>query len=549
MLDKKLRDSLRQVVGEDRLLDDPDTLRLYSGDLYSEGARCAAVLRPRDEVSLAAALRATTAAGLAVVPRGGGLTYVTGYTRAVPGHVVVDTADLNRIVEVNAADRYITVQAGVTWKQINDALSPLDLRLPFFGTFSGAGATIGGGLSNGAMFLGSARYGSAAEIVLSLQVALADGTLLETGQMGIERGKPFYRTYGPDLTGLFVHDAGALGIKTRATFRVMRKPAHLDYLSFLVPDVGGAIRILSDIARDDLVEEIYIVDPIRTRMRLKDGSIAADLSMLAKVVGQERGLLRGLKSGIDLIRGGRDFLDQDLYSVHMVCAGRSEGAVAADVAAARAIGASHGGTEIPNSIPKAGRAEPFPDLGGVLGTEGDRWVALNCKVAHSDAERLVAETEAVFARHAQAMKDAGVVVTLLISGMSNHVFSYECVFRWFDSWLPLHRSVHPKLRKFSEPRTNEAAREVIARVRQAIVDCFHDLGAASTQIGRTYRYFDALKPAPREMLRSIKALVDPDNLMNPGALGSFAEASHSRLASDGRSQQAPSPTTDPREGV
>ena len=521
MLDRTLRDSLRQIVGDERLLDDTDTVRLYSGDLYSEGAPCAAVLRPLDEESLAAAVSAVTRARLAIVPRGGGLTYVTGYTPVSPGYVVVDTADLNRILEINAGDRYITVQAGVTWKQIHDALSPLGLRLPFFGTFSGAGATIGGGLSNGAMFLGSARYGSAAEIVLSLQVALANGTLLETGQMGIERGRPFYRTYGPDLTGLFVHDAGALGIKTRATFRLIRKPAHLDYLSFLVPDVGGAIRILSGIARDDLVEEIYIVDPIRTRMRLKDGSIVADFSMLAKVVGQEKGLLRGLRSGIDLIRGGRDFLDQDLYSVHMVCAGRSESAVAADIAAARAIAATHGGTEIPNSIPKASRAEPFPDLGGVLGTEGDRWVALNCKVAHSDAERLVAATEAIFARHAEELKEAGVVVTLLISGMSNHVFSYECVFRWFDSWLPLHRAAHPRIRKFAEPPTNQAAREAIGRVRQAVVDCFHDFGAASTQIGRTYRYFDALKPAPRQMLCSIKATVDPDNLMNPGALGSF----------------------------
>ena len=522
MIDAALRASLCRILGEGRLRDDEESLRLYSGDLYQEGARCAAVLRPGDEASLAAAVREATRANLSVVPRGGGLTYVSGYTPESPGYLIIDTGDLDHIIEVNAEDLYVTAEAGTTWRQLYDALAPLGLRLPFFGTFSGAGATIGGGLSNGAMFLGSARYGSAAEIVLGLHVVLADGTVLQTGQMGVGHSKPFFRTYGPDLTGLFVHDAGAFGIKSRATFRLIRAPARLDFLSFLVPNVTAATHILSDIARDDLVEEIYIVDPVQTRQRLKDASIVADLTMLAKVIGQEKRLLRGLKSGIELIRGGRDFLDADLYAVHMVCAGRSEPAVAADVAAARAIALRYGATEIPNSIPKASRAAPFTDLSGVLGTEGDRWAALNCKVAHSDAERLLAATDAIFARHAAEMKDAGVVITLLISAMSNHVFSYECVFRWFDTWLPLHRSAHPDLSRYTEPPVNLPARALIARVRMEVVDCFHDFGAASSQIGRTYRYLDGLKPAPREFIRSIKALVDPGNHMNPGALGAIA---------------------------
>ena len=96
--------------------------------------------------------------------------------------------------------------------QIYEALKPLGLRLPFFGTFSGRGATVGGGLSNGALFLGTARYGTSAEIVLGMQVVLADGSILHTGQTAISTAKrPFTRTFGPDTTGLFTHDAGALG--------------------------------------------------------------------------------------------------------------------------------------------------------------------------------------------------------------------------------------------------------------------------------------------------------------------------------------------------
>ena len=84
--------------------------------------------------------------------------------------VAIDTSGLDRIIKISPEDLYITVEAGVTWKQIYEALTPLGLRLPFFGTFSGARATVGGGLANGALFLGTARHGTAADCVVGLQV-------------------------------------------------------------------------------------------------------------------------------------------------------------------------------------------------------------------------------------------------------------------------------------------------------------------------------------------------------------------------------------------
>src|SRR5690606_7106147 len=145
--------------------------------------------------------------------------------------------------------------------------------------------------------------------------------------------KPVYRSFGPDITGLFVHDCGAFGIKTKATLRVISAPQDLGYLSFLFATIDQAAQAMSEIARRDLVEEIYIVDPIRTRQRLHEGNLLGDLKMLGKVVGKEKGLLRGLQSGLELIKGGKNFLDQDLYSLHMVCAGRSRAAVDSDLTA------------------------------------------------------------------------------------------------------------------------------------------------------------------------------------------------------------------------
>src|SRR5438270_4744904 len=121
---------LAQAVGAENLFTDLDDRRWYSTDLYEAGALCAAAIRPQDKQSLARAVGMATSAGYAVVPRGGGLTYVGGYTPVREETVVVDVSALNRIVEVAPDDMFITVEAGVTWKEIYEALRPRGLRLP-----------------------------------------------------------------------------------------------------------------------------------------------------------------------------------------------------------------------------------------------------------------------------------------------------------------------------------------------------------------------------------------------------------------------------------
>lgn len=512
--------TLGQAVGAQNLFTDLEDREFYSTDLWSAGPTCAAAVRPLDPASLARAVGAATAAGYAVVPRGGGLTYVGGYTPDREKTITVDVSALDKIVEISESDMYITVQAGVTWKQIYDALKPLGLRLPFFGTFSGAKATVGGGLSNGALFLGTGRYGSVADIVLGLQVALADGTLVRTGQASVEGGKPFFRTYGPDLTGLFVHDSGALGIKTEATLRLIRMPRETDFLSFGFDAIEDAIAAACEVSRCELGEENYIMDPTKTQLALAGSDLASDARILAGVVTQSGGVLKGLKAGVDLVRGGKHFADK-VYSLNITCAARSRAALEADMAEATAIAARFNGRVLPNSIPKANRINLFPPVNGVIGPEGDRWIALNAKVAHSDAQKIYDAAEAVIARHREALDARGVKVSRLLTLMSNHAFSYEPVFNWKDAWLPQHkRAAEPQwLAKFTEPADDSETRALISVVRDELVDLFGSFGAASGQIGRTYHYLASLKPETRTLVEGLKRLVDPKGLMNPGALG------------------------------
>jgi D-lactate dehydrogenase (cytochrome) len=512
--------SLAQAVGAENLVVDLAERRFYSTDLYSQGEICAAAVRPQDSAALARAVGLATGAGYAVVPRGGGLTYVGGYTPTRAKTITIDVAGLNRIVEISAADMFITVEAGVTWKQIYDALKPLGLRLPFFGTFSGAQATVGGGLSNGALFLGTARYGSAAEIVLGLEVALADGALVRTGQAGVVGAKPFFRAYGPDLTGLFVHDAGALGVKTQATLRMIRAPGETGYLSFGFESANAAIAAACEIARSELAEEANIMDPAKTRLALGGGSVSSDVAVLAAVSREAGGGVKGLVAAAEVARAGKHFAD-DVHSLNLVCAARSRSALEADMVEAERISFGFGGRRLPDSIPRANRANLFPPLNGVLGPQGERWVALNAKVAHSDAQALYDAAEAVLARRAREMEKAGVRVSRLLTMMSNHAFSYEPVFTWLDAWLPQHRRApEPRhLARFSEPAANPVALALVDSLRAELVELFARFGAASNQIGKTYRYLSSLHPETRALVRSLKTIVDPHGLMNPGALG------------------------------
>lgn len=523
-----LSTQLETLLGTGSVLRDENTLQLVSSDVYSAGAYPAVLcVRPSSVDALAEAVKAITSAGFNISTRGGGMTYTGGYPPAEPDTVVVDMSALNRIVAVCEDDLYITVEAGVTWQQIHETLTPMGLRLPFFGTFSGAVATVGGGLSNGAVFMGTARYGGVAEIVLGMEVITAEGHTIITGQAGFRNGRPFYRTYGPDMTGLFVHDSGALGIKTRATLRLMRTPAHLDFASFMFANQLDAVAALSEIGRTEAAEEAYLFDPHTSRRNLSESDLRSAVKSLGRVVrGSGKGLgglAKGLREGAKIVASGRNFIDADAWSLHLVCAGRSDAAVEHDMVIVKRIAEKAGGVTIPDSIPRAVRSAPFGPVNAILGPKGERWLALNAKVAHTDAPQLIGEINELVASYKQRMEATNVAVSFLSMVMAAHAFSLEPVLHWPDEWLPIHRATPEPghLRNLKEPEPNPEGRALVAEMRQAIINCFAAFGAASNQIGKSYPYLENLNPETRWLLTALKQELDPSGRMNPGVLGNF----------------------------
>ncbi len=514
---------LRGILGTEVVLTDSASLQLMASDLYVSGALPLAVIRPSDDALLGQAVAAITAAGASVVPRGGGLSYTGGYACEPARSVVVDLSALNRIEHISAQDMYAVAQAGVTWRQLHEALTPLGLRLPYFGTFSGAGASIGGGLSHGALFFGSARHGSAADIALGMEVITADGTRLRTGQWALKvDAAPVFRNFGPDTTGLFTHDGGAFGLKTRAALRLIPLPAHTGFASFAFSDFEAAASALSAIARAGLAEEVYVLDAGAVAVNTeRERSVAAAWRAMWQVLGTARGIGEKISALTRMAAAGRRVIPEGAFTLHMVAAGNCRAAVKHDIAQAQSLAAAADGVRIAATVPRIARANPFPGLNAVLGAHGERWAALNAKVAHSRAGALIHAHQQLIARHQQMMEATGVRVTYLCSALCNYSFSFEAVFHWRDAWLPLHEAKVDAtlLAGFTPSAANLTARALVAQLREETCALFAAQGAASNQIGRTYPFLDVLDEAPVALLRELKQHLDPARRMNPGVLG------------------------------
>lgn len=496
------------------VLTDAAALNFYAHDVFERGADLAAVVRPADTQQLAAAVAAATRAGHAVVARGGGMSYTGGYTQGAPGAVLIDTARMDRILDINPTDMKVTVEAGCTWAKLYDALKPLGLRTPFWGTLSGLKATVGGGMSQNCLFWGSARHGSGPQSCLALEVVLADGTVMKTGS-------DVARPYGPDLTGLFLADTGALGVKATITLRLVREAAAHGYASFTFDTHGDALGALAEIERAGVATEIFGFDPNLNAIRMKRDSLASDAKALVGMMKAQGSVLKALTEGAKVVAAGRDFIKEASYSLHVLTEARQQTAADADIAAARRIALAHRGTETENSIPKIIRANPFGPLNSMLGPDGERWAPVHGIIPHSRAAACYDAILALFAVNSTRLAVQNIHTGTLIAALGGQGTLIEPCLYWPDASNPLIDATveAAHLGKLPKRPHNPEAWALAKELKAALVDIFFDHGAAHFQIGRTYRYREAVDPAANFLLEAIKAHLDPDARMNPGVLG------------------------------
>ena len=505
---------LSDALGPASVETDASRMAYFANDVYRTGGLPMAAIRPATVDALQQAVRLCSEAGVAMIPRGGGASYTDGYIRPEGGHVLIDTGALNEI-SVDEENAVVTAGAGVTWAGLKAALDAQGLRTPFWGPFSGLAATVGGSMSQNTLSHGSTAHGISAQSVIGFDVVLADGDLLTTNACNA------MRWYGPDLTGLFTGDCGALGIKARIRLPLLPLLRHAETVSFAFDsfaDYHAGVR-LAQLARLD--DSHFGLDLALSQGQIaRQDGLADRLNIALQVMRNAPDKLKGLASLVRMAMAGEDPMRAGQYMCHFIVEGFDPEDAAHRARQLRRLVGRHG-REIANTVPTFVRSVPFAPLFNILGPAGERWVPIHGVLAHDMAVKFNDAFQALLSARKADMDRLGVWTGTMFSPVGSSGFLYEIALYWPDARTDYHLTTldADHLAGLRDFPADPEARAYAEDLKQAIIALYQQFGAGHFQIGRAYPYQSRLSDRASRLLRAVKRELDPAGLMNPGVLG------------------------------
>jgi len=198
------------------------------------------VRRPLHMEDVRDTVRKAIATNMPIIPRGSGTWGLAG---AVPvkGGITIDMTSMNKILSLDEKNLVVTVQPGITWKALADALDAKGYFLPCYPS-SAPAATIGGWIGTGGTGIGAFKYGTAQDLIRDMEVVLPTGLTIHTGDKYVPQNGG-----GPNLNWLFIGSEGTMGVVTEVTMIMLPKPEELRAVSYSFDDLvkfGPAIRKL-----------------------------------------------------------------------------------------------------------------------------------------------------------------------------------------------------------------------------------------------------------------------------------------------------------------
>lgn len=478
---------LRGIVGADHLrIDREARLAHLGGASFSDYARRRsgdasdapdAVVSPGSHEEVMRVLRACADRGVAVVPLGGG-TSVVGGLRAGRPHVALSTRRINAVLDLDTTSAIVTVEPGITGPRLEALLAARGFTLGHLPQ-SWQRASIGGYVATRSAGQASTGYGRSDDMVESIVVATPQGELV------LGRGPS--SAAGPDLRGVFIGSEGAFGVITRVSLRVRRLPQESFYEGVLLPDFAAGREAFREAAQTRATADV---------MRLSDADETRTTLLMSAPGGVAGAALdRYLRvRGVDAKRSALAILGWEGVDRESVRARRS---------ATWRVLKRHGAVSLGRRAGQSWRRHRFegPFLRDALMDAGYLVETVETATTWSDLSAL---HDAV---HAALTGALGPRPGPYVMSHISHVY---------ETGASLYTTVIA---------VADQADSLVqwARAKNAVTEAIIDQGATLTHhhaVGRDHAPWLAREIGPLGIgvLESVKQRLDPEGVMNPGAL-------------------------------
>lgn len=437
-----------------------------------------AVVAPINETEVSAVLAWAGARGVAVVPRGGGTSVVGGLRAEAEKFIALSTRRLSEVHHIDVESGLVTVGAGMTGPELERRLATVDLTLGHYPQ-SWQRASIGGYIATRSAGQASTGYGRSDDMVEALTIVTPRGALTV--------GRPPASAAGPDLLQVLVGSEGAFGVITKVVLRVRPRPAVTDYTAVVFPDYASGVAAFRALAQARAGADV---------MRLSDPEETAVTLAMSGPSGRAGATLRRYLRA----RG----VDQPAMAI-LGWEG-SRAAVAARHAGALVPLRSHGAVSLSGATGKSWLRHRFsgPYLRDTLMDQG-----------------YLVETLETATRWSRLLDLRQTVVDTLREKLEVRAGTQAFVMSHVSHVYPTGASLYFTAIACADPA---APVQQWQRAKAAVTAALVDAEATVTHhhaVGRDHApWLEAeIGALGYDVLRAVKATVDPDGVLNPGVLG------------------------------